>query len=103
MTDNTLESLIDRYETFCLKHDLDLELAPEEQYDLSVGQQRWLDAHISRMTEARLAEAIGVQNVEGGTVLTICVESDTLDGDLDMIDTLDFYSHDDGRMDSAFS
>lgn len=43
-----------RYWQFCEKNDLDDTLPPDEQYEISVSQQRWIDRHLDTIKDLEM-------------------------------------------------
>jgi ribosome assembly protein YihI (activator of Der GTPase) len=100
----TLMELNKRYTDFCLKNDLEDSLKPDEQYQLSDGQQCWVDAHISRVTEAKLRDATLIQEAVAGDSVNKKDDSKTpLFSDFDMTEGIGYYDEDAARIGIVYS
>jgi hypothetical protein len=100
----TLTELNKKYTSFCLKNDLESTLSPEEQYELSDGQQCWVDAHISRVTEARLRDLTLIQEAVAGDSADKKDDSNTsVSSDFDMMEGMGYYDEDVDRISIVYS
>jgi hypothetical protein len=83
---------------------MDDTLSPEEQYELSDGQQCWIDAHISCVTEAKLRDVTLIKEAVAGDSADKKDDSNTLlSSDFDMVEYMGHYDEDAARIGIVYS